>query len=305
MNANLLHVITAVSNPIRWRSRTRLARAFAAHMVDSGVRLTVVECAYGDRPFELVGLPGINHISVHAKTLLWAKENLLNIGIARLPADWKYVAWIDADVTFRKPGWAAETVHALQQYDVVQPWSDCYDLGPNDDHLLAHRSFARQYVDRKPLGPGPYAFAHPGYAWAATRQALEHLGGLIDTAVLGAADHHMALALVGSAERSIDRRMTEGYRAPIMRWQERARHHVCGNLGYVPGTIEHGWHGPKASRRYIQRWDVLAANAFDPTTDLKRNVWGVNELAGNKPELRRDIDQYFRQRDEDSNSIAA
>jgi hypothetical protein len=305
MNADLLHVVTAVSNPIRWRSRTRLARAFAAHMVASGVRLTVVECAYGDRPFELADLPGINHVGVHAKTLLWAKENLLNIGIARLPADWKYVAWIDADVTFRKPGWAAETVHALQQYDVVQPWSDCYDLGPNDDHLLAHRSFARQYVDRKPVGPGPYAFAHPGYAWAATRPALEHLGGLIETAVLGAADHHMALALTGSAERSIDRRMTEGYRAPIMRWQERARHHICGNLGYVPGSIEHGWHGPKASRRYIQRWDVLAANAFDPATDLKRNVWGVNELAGNKPELRRDIDQYFRQRDEDSNSIAA
>jgi hypothetical protein len=28
------------------------------------------------------------------------------------------------------------------------------------------------------------------------------------------------------------------------------------------------------------------------------------ELAGNKPELRRDIDAYFRQRDEDSNTLS-
>jgi len=33
-------------------------------------------------------------------------------------------------------------------------------------------------------------------------------------------------------------------------------------------------------------------------------VWGVLELAGNKPELRRDLDAYFRQRDEDANTLA-
>jgi len=305
MRADLLHVVTCVANPRRWASRLALYRRFAAHMVASGVPLTVVECAHGDRPFDCDGIAGVAHVGVRARTLLWVKENLLNIGIARLPQDWKYVAWIDADIAFRRPDWAAETVHALQQYDIVQPWADCYDLGPNDAHLDAHRSFARRWATRQPIGDAasPYRFAHPGYAWAATRQALDHLGGLIETAALGAADHHMALGLIGRAAASFPGGISEGYRHPVLEWQARAERHIAGNVGFVPGTIEHAWHGPKGARAYVERWDILTRHGFDPATDLKRNVWGVYELVGNKPELRRDLDLYFRARNEDANTL--
>ncbi len=318
MRSDLLHVVTAIANPIRWQSRTRLFFDFARHMLDSGVYLTVVECAYGERPFELepdsgrlagLGLArGWTHVPVRAKTLVWTKENLLSLGIARLPHDWRYVAWIDADVFFRKSDWAAETVHALQQYDIVQPWSDCYDLGPNDDHLAAHRSFCRLVHDGWPVVQGPnaiggYQFGHPGYAWAATRNALEWVGGLVETAALGAADHHMALALIGRVGDSIPSNMTAGYKAPLFQWQARAMHHIAANIGYLPGTIEHAWHGAKERRAYVDRWKILSRNEFDPATDLKRNVWGVLELSGNKPQLRYEIDRYLRSRDEDSNSL--
>jgi hypothetical protein len=306
MKAELLHVVTVVSNPVRWASRIKLYRDFEAHMLASGVRLTTVECAYGDRPFQVDDNPVVNHVRVRAKTLVWNKENLINLGIARLPADWKYVAWVDADVAFRKDGWAAETVHALQQYDVVQPWSDCYDLGPDDDHLQAHRSFCRLWHDRQPISASyraGYSFAHPGYAWAATRQALDWLGGLVETAALGAGDHHMAYGLIGRVEDSIHEGVGEGYRRPLLDWQARALHHLNFNIGYVPGTIEHAWHGRKEDRRYVDRWTIVIRNRFDPSTDLKRNVFGVLELAGNKPELRRDLDAYFRQRNEDANTL--
>jgi hypothetical protein len=302
----LLHVVTAVANPIRWNSRIRLYRRFEQHMLDSGVALTVVECAYGDRQFELTGNPHVNHVPVRAKTLIWNKENLLNLGLARLPQDWRYIAWIDADVTFRKSGWASDTVHALQQYDMIQPWSDCYDLGPHDDHLTVHRSFCRLVHQGKPIvpsGASGYEFAHPGYAWAATRRALTLVGGLIETAALGAGDHHMALALIGRVLESVPGGITAGYLRPLLLWQDRASRHVAQNIGFVPGTIEHSWHGSKNKRAYVDRWAALTRNGFDPDTDLVRNTWGVFELAGNKPELRRDIDRYFRARDEDSNTI--
>jgi hypothetical protein len=77
---------------------------------------------------------------VRATTLAW--ENCLNIGISRLPHDAKYIGTFDADIHFRKPGWAAEAIHALQLYPVVQPWKTAFDLGPNYDHLHAHVSFA-------------------------------------------------------------------------------------------------------------------------------------------------------------------
>ncbi len=237
--------------------------------------------------------------------MVWTKENLLNLGIAQLPDDAKYIAWIDADIVFRNPDWAAETVHALQLHDVVQPWPDCYDLGPRGEHVQVHRGFCRQWYDGRPVGESYGVFAHPGYAWAATRQALEWLGGLIETAALGAGDHHMALALTGKVELSIPGNLSAGYRRPLLAWQQRATQHIAGNLGAVAGTIEHQWHGQKAKRRYIERWDVLARFGFDPDTDLRRNTHGVLELAGNKPELRRAMDAYFRQRDEDSNSMEA
>jgi hypothetical protein len=115
----------------------------------------------------------------------------------------------------------------------------------------------------------------------------------------------MALGLVNCVESSLPGGISAGYRRPILQWESRARQHIGRNIGYLPGTIEHRWHGAKSRRRYIERWDILTRHGFDPDTDLKRNTWGVLELACNKPALRHDIDLYFRQRDEDSNSLLA
>ena len=301
MRADLLHVVTAFANPLRWESRRRLFDRFRAHMHASGVDLTVVECAYGERPHELVDAGVDRHVPVRAQTMIWTKENLLNLGIARLPDHARYVAWIDADVFFRDPDWAARTVDALQLHDVVQPWTDCYDLGPRGEHLTAHRSFAKQYRDGCRLRPGYDRFAHPGYAWAATRNALDCVGGLVETAALGAADHHMAM--VGTVELSIPDDIGGAYRRPLQQWQDRATRHLGGNLGFVRGAIEHQWHGPKRRRRYVERWDVLKRHAFDPANDLRRNTWGVLELARNKPAFARDVAAYFGSRDEDSNDM--
>ena len=305
MHAELLHVVTAIANPVRWHSRIKLYRDFEQHMLDSGVHLTVVECAYGDRPHVLAGNPHVQHVPVRAsgRNMVWNKESLLNIGVHHNPSA-KYFATIDADILFRRGDWAAETVHALQHYPAVQPWSDCYDLGPNGEHLLAHRAFARLFYEGKPLiqGPGAYAstsqFGHPGYAWAYTRLALEWLGGLVETAAMGAADHHMAMALIGRVEDSIPGSLLHtAYSDPLFRWESRAVAHIAQNIGYVPGTIEHLWHGSKEKRAYVDRWQILERNHFDPSADLKRNTYGVLELAGNKPQLRHDIDCYFRARD--------
>jgi len=309
MHPSLLHVIAPRFNPVRYSTPEKIFQEWVQHMLASGVQVHVIECQVGDRPF-VNDTPGIaSHIGVRDKTLIWVKENLINIAVSRLPQDWKYVAWIDSDVFFRNSNWAADTVHALQQYDFVQPWATCYDLGPNDEHLAVHTSFCKIWHERKPIMQGPnagssaYQFAHPGFAWASTRYALEIAGGIPDTAILGAADHHMAMALIGRVNDSIPGNCTEGYKRPLQQWQARVMPHINGNISYVPGTIEHKWHGKKARRFYVSRWDILTKYAFDPATDLKRNVWSVWELTGNKPDLRNAIDRYFRNRDEDSNSI--
>jgi len=235
----------------------------------------------------------------------------LNIGIqdvVRRYPDAQYIALLDADIRFRNPHWAMDTVQALQRFEVVQAWVDCYDLGPNGQHLELHRSFGSVWQDQRPIvqGPnakdGPYRFGHPGYAWAWRRSALAAVGLLPETAILGAADHHMAMALIARVTDSIPGDLEPAYAAPLVQWQNRAKR-LGMNLGAVAGTIEHGFHGSKQKRRYVERWEILHKWKFDPRTDLIKNEFGVVELAGNKPGLRMDIERYFSERDEDANAI--
>lgn len=307
MNSSLLHVVTCVFNPMRWKSRIKLYNEFEQHMLDSGVKLTTVEVALGERPYELHN-PHVNHVKTRAHTILWNKECALNLGTASITRnfpDWKYVAMVDADVTFRNKAWASETVHALQQYQIIQPWSKCLDLGPGGELLYVWNSFCKQVHQSKPMSvtANPnYTYAHSGYAWAYRRQALEWLGGLIETAALGAADHHMAWGLVGHADWTIPKAASPGYHAPILQWQKRATIHINQNIGYLHHSdIEHTWHGDKDRRGYKTRWSIITENNFDPATDTMKNIWGMLELAGNKPKLRLELDKYFRSRAEDSN----
>lgn len=216
---------------------------------------------------------------------------------------------IDADVFFRDPNWASEAVHSLQQYHVIQPWTHAYDLGPNGEHLDVHRSIGSMWMDGKPIVQGPnaksngYQFGHPGFAWIWRRSALDAVGGMPETAALGAADHHAALAILGRVDELIPGNMTPGYVAPLRLWQHRAEV-LQKKLGATKGTIEHRWHGKKIARGYVSRWDVLVKHRFDPFLDLVRNATGLLQLAPGKIGLRQDIERYFVSRDEDQNSMA-
>jgi len=314
MRSDLLYVVTAIANPHRWESRIRLAKDAVRQWAADGANVTVVECAYGDRPHDLADTPGITHVPVRARTLVWNKECLLNIGIARLPRTAQYIATLDADIHFRWRRWAADTVHALQLYPVVQPWSDAYDLGPNDEHIAHHRSFARQYFYDHPVAPGgkgfwkgdggPYDYPHSGYAWAWTRRVLDELGGLIEIGGMGSGDHHMALGLAGHADASMPLGAHPSYISSVKRWEARALAHVNRKIGFAPGTIEHAFHGRKADRKYVPRWNMFLKYRFDPSADLKRNTYGVLEFAGNKPALERAFDRYMREREEDVNTLS-
>ena len=315
MRSDLLHVVTAISNPIRWASRIAHYRNFRDHMLDSGVKLTVVECALGERPHELADdSPHVTHVPVRCETLAWNKENLTNIGIQRgVPHDAKYIAWIDGDVVFASRTWASDTVHALQQYAVVQPWSTAIDLGPSGEPMLvkgAHvqTSFAKVWHDTgdidawwKNSSVPEYSYPHPGYAWAIRRSVLNNIGGLIEASGLGAGDHQMAMAFIGHIEKSIHGDTDIAYQEFIRAWGYRASKFVQGNVGFVTGMLSHQWHGEKSKRKYQERWETLIKHKFNPVTDLRRNLDGVLELAGNKPAMASDFDRYFRQRDEDAN----
>src|ERR1700728_4437376 len=109
---NLIHkydlnhfaVITVVFNPIKYRSRYELYHKFDEHMTRSGVTLLTVECIF--EAAEELGLPrqkfeitrpnDPRHLQIKAPSVLWLKENLINVAAKRLPLYVEYIAWLDA-----------------------------------------------------------------------------------------------------------------------------------------------------------------------------------------------------------------
>lgn len=268
-----------------------------------GRNLWIVEVAYGNRPFEVTDENNPQHIQLRTTEELWHKENMVNIAMAHISRqrpDWWAAAWIDADIEFLNPNWLVETWHQLQHYDIVQMFDTCVDLGPYHETLEVHRGFAWCYCTGKPFNAKYGPFWHPGYSWSARRSALDHLGGLIDHSILGAGDHHMALAFINRAELSLPGDIHQNYRDMVMRFQTRAERYIRRNIGFTPGTILHYFHGPKKARKYIERWKILVDDKYNPLVDVSYDSQGLLQLDPENIRLRDDIRAYFRQRNEDT-----
>ena len=303
---NILHVVAVVSNPVRYQSRYRLARQFVESVQKAPcVRLHLVEACFGDRLPEVADSSNPDHLIVRTESEIWIKENMINLGMRRVLVNHpeaRYLAWVDADVEFRDLSWAQETIHALQHFPLVQPWSDCLDLNFAGGVTKHFKSFGAQHQRRAPkqMSPDqPYEYAHSGFAWACTRGFWEASGGLMDFAILGSADHHMAFAAIGEVKNTIHGGMCEAFKRRCHQWQDRALRSTLGEVGFTAGRIEHQFHGPKRRRYYRERWQILVDHGFDPDRHLTYDHQGVLQLVG-KPALEQAIRQYNRSRYEDS-----
>lgn len=301
---DVLHVVVPINNYVRYARRYELFEEFCEHMNNTpGIELYIVEVAFGERPFEVTRAHNPRHLQMRSNTVMWHKEDMINHMVARLPRDWKYVAWIDGDIKFLNPNIAFETIHQLQHHAVVQMFQSAVNLGPDGQTISQHDGFCYQYVQNNfevPENLTRYKVWHPGFAWACTRKAWNDMGGLIDFAILGAADHHMALGFVGAIDQSRPGNISEAYKRRLKQWETRVERNITRNLGFVKGTIVHGWHGSFRDRKYRERWDILIQCKYDPDQDIKRDWQGLYMLDRQDHKLRNMLLQYFLQRNEDS-----
>jgi hypothetical protein len=309
-----LQIITTYFNPIGYKNRLLRYLEFERHMLESNVDLTVVECnRVGEK--HVLTSTAINHIPVSASTICWQKESQFQVGLDYVFSNNSsdYIGFFDADIIFQNPHWVRDAIDILQDHDIASAWETCQDLGPDGNVAETHESFGKAIKDRRAIIQGPNVpshvkksikLAHPGYAWIARREFLQATGGFITTAILGSGDHHMALSLLGRAHESAPYSVTQSYMSPIIEWQAKSLK-FAPRIGYVPGNIIHGYHGSKKDRAYAERWEILVKHEFDPKTDLVFNEFGIVELAGNKPELNKDIENYFFNRKEDGNQMAS
>lgn len=305
-----LYVITPVFNPQRFRSRWKLYKEFEKYVLSNNqAYLITIECTFGCREKVMVTYPSDKHMIIHVQTEheLWLKENLINIAVSRLPEDWKYLAWIDADIKFARPDWVGETIQKLQHHDFIQMWTQAVDLSPEYEILRHHKGFIYCHKNDIPRLNGSYdgggngAYWHPGYAWATKKIAFNHVGGLIDWAILGGADMFMAYALIGELHgKQMPQSLGRSGIKMLKEWQNRCEKHIKRNVGYMDGLLLHYWHGKKKDRKYQDRGQILTKSNFNPDVDLKKDWQGLWQLTDRSPQLRDDIRNYFKNRAEDS-----
>lgn len=320
-----LYVITPVFNPQRYRARWKHYKNFEKYVLDSGAHLVTIEATFGQREDSIVDEVHPNHTVIHIRTSqeIWLKENMINIAISRLPPTWKYVAWVDSDITWARPDWVGETIQELQHYKFVQMFTEAIDLNYDWDGFKTHKGFVWCYkhqpptegygipnqlgrtIPSKPLedyitDQGGLGYWHPGYCWAARREAIESVGGLIDWGILGGGDTFMAYALIGALnQRTMPNSLGASGVRLLKEWQNRAEKYIRRNIGYVKGTILHHWHGSKKDRAYYDRGVILTDAKFDPEVDLYRDSQMAYQINPENILLRDGAQAYFRQRQED------
>ena len=291
---DVLYVVLPYFNYCGFKRRQELFIKFVHEIQNvKGIRIVVSELL-GSAP--LPKLPVWKHIKNRSDTPVWMKEKLINVGIKMLPDDWKYVAWIDADITFLNPDWVQDTVEALQTNDIVQMFRTAVNLGPNNEAIKIDKGFGYMHADSGTpyIKTDKYGHWHPGYAWACTRKAFRVMGSsLLDWAILGSGDRHMAMAWIGRVLDSCPGNIHMSYKVMLMEYQ-----YKCQNfkVSYVPGTILHHWHGRFEDRKYKERWNVLVQHAFNPIEDITMSL----RLTPSGKRMEKDLKDYFEGRREDS-----
>lgn len=270
-----LHCVIMISNPCLYKKRYKLAKDFFSKKYPN-VIMYLVEVIYKDQQPGISDKNNPRHLQIYTDTApLWHKENAINIGIKKLlPKNWKAVAWIDADIEFENVNWANDTLKLLNSSKptVCQLFSIALDLNQEEDPMTIFQGFGYQSYLGKKHGRMGLLFWHPGYAWACNRIAYEKMGGLYEHSILGSGDHNMALSIIGKGRTSVNVAVNESYKNHITEFQKRCEGIV---LRYTPGVIRHFFHGTKANRKYVDRWQILVRNGYDP---VKHITYDENEL---------------------------
>jgi len=310
-----LWAIAAYFNPLGYERRRANFRAFRRHL---GVPLAVAESA-APGAFDLS--EGDAEILVRAPCadVLWQKERLLNLALARLPASCRLVVWLDCDVLFEDPDWPDRLRDALSRHRVVHALERITVLRPEDADAPAARPGDRVVWDsmlvkvrRGELPFDPFAghgtsvrYGYSvGHAWAARRDLLDR-HGLYDACVLGGGDKLIAAAAMGRHETA-----ARGFRMPpplsahYLRWAGPFAAEVAQDVGVAPIRALHLWHGDLGDRRYVGRQELLVDHGFDPARDVALTPEGAWRWSGAAPALRRAVRDYFASRREDGPAVA-
>ena len=320
--------VTTYFNPAGFSNKIINFRRFVADL--GNIHLLVVALAYGNSPHEVNAFDAdeVHFLRTEESNRIFQKENLINIGIKRLPAFCKKVVWVDADVTFVNPNWVQDTSKKLDSFDIVQPFSigvrlpqsvariDLYEYAVSGLCIILSKVGGTDVMHSTGFGINYneeeakcqyYKRGHPGYVWSATRAYLDAVGGLYagsphennDSFFVSAIFPCKAKHVIAAQASTTSKATLAHHKKYVERTQK-----LKPKIGYVDGIVYHVWHGLVANRDYptgkyqppASLHTLLYKHNFDPEKDVQLNKDGLAEWSSDKKVLHDAFFTYFEKR---------
>ena len=303
-DAGDIAVVFCHFNPCKYRAPERNLGPFLDGLFDLRVPVYAAELRCG-RSLESDPVLPASHprvIQLTSRCVFFQKENLWNLVAARLPAQYRKVVCLDADLIMRPSTWFHAVSQALDDAPLVHPHSRAILLNRSGDVEMS--SFSVGYA----VGTGQWTAEkrirfHPGRSIAARRDLWETAGGLYNTPI-GGGDQLLLWAVLGATSelRPYMEAVSQQYSDHYQRWAARIREWSGGQLGYVTADAYHLWHGSNKNRQYFER--VRRMTGYDPTTDIAPNPdTGLPEWSDaaceKKAAMIAAVEAYFATRRED------
>jgi hypothetical protein len=290
----MLTVIVPYFNPLNEELREKNTLEFLNYLnSNNDVDVVLVEVSTTYKPLPIY--ERASYIRVCPKTLIWRKENLINMAVEQLPDYVDSFAWIDSDLTFLRPDWATATLDLLHSgADIVQMFSGVIMLEENSNVTTIARGIIENSLDAAMPVINNMLPGHPGFAWAMRKGVWKKIGKLPDKGIVGGGDTELAYALLGQLA------LLKGEKS-IAHWEWLKKWGLmltCCDLSvsWLPGAIVHHWHGPEKLRGYFSRSSILIDNNYNPDVDVAYDKNGLLELTPTGLRLQGKIEGYFKSR---------
>jgi hypothetical protein len=303
--------VSAFFDPFDAHPTLAVLEKFSAGVRAQGLPLLIVELAFGATPYRIPASMADRIVRLRSDTILWHKERLLNLGFSCLPAECRYVAWLDADILFENNEWVSDTIGRLATHCFVQPfetacWSDASGVPPPPGlsigvgegyELPSLASTLEKAIDRRRVLAHYLLHGHTGFAWAAHRDVITR-HGLYDQAILGGGDVINAHGLAGDDDflRGLNlycRELAPRERESIGSWGRGIAAETGGRIASIPGRAVHLYHGSTSNRGYLERLKILRESDFDPECDIATDAEGCWRWNSDKPILQQRVRDYF------------
>ena len=252
---------------------------------NSDIPYYIIELSYpGQEPI----FAGDNVFHVSSNSYMFHKENLFNLLVSKLPTHYTKIVCMDGDVIFDNSNWINDLSIKLDEYDVVMPYHDSYQV--SEDYSRISSSGVVMLDHKSNYDEDIYK---AGYCIAFNRRFFDQIG-LFEYAIFGGGDRMTLCQFVGrpiminTFNSTKKQDYIDGIKALDLKF------------GWLDNDIYHLPHGHNADRQYLQRHFLIPELNID--TEIVKNSDGVLEFVN--PEKYNQITyNYFINRKEDSLSL--